>query len=136
MSQIQNERIARMLLMEIAGGADPEAVAASFTPDVSFEIAGDEGALPWIGHRIGRGAVADFFRNAGNLIERISFDVEDVLTSDARAVIVGSLTTRVKATGRVIESAFAIILTVAEGETISRFQMLEDSFEVSWAARP
>jgi ketosteroid isomerase-like protein len=33
----------------------------------------------------------------------------------------------------VVETSFAIILTIADGE-ISRFQMLEDSFAVSRAA--
>jgi ketosteroid isomerase-like protein len=46
----------------------------------------------------------------------------------------GALATRIKATGRMIESDFAIILTVKDG-LIARFQMLEDSFAVSKAAR-
>jgi ketosteroid isomerase-like protein len=49
-------------------------------------------------------------------------------------VIVGELATRIEATGKIIESAIAIILTVFDGG-ISRFQMLEDSFAVSRAAR-
>ena len=56
------------------------------------------------------------------------------MASDARAVIVGEVATRIKATGKVIESAIAIILTVAGG-LATRFQMLEDSFAVSGAAR-
>jgi hypothetical protein len=49
-------------------------------------------------------------------------------------VIVGELATRVTATGKLIESDIAIILTVKDG-LIGRFQMLEDSFAVSRAAR-
>lgn len=66
--------------------------------------------------------------------EPIMFDVEDILASEARAVIVGALKTRIKATDKVIDSQFAIILTIADGR-IGRFQMLEDSFAVSYAAR-
>ena len=58
----------------------------------------------------------------------------DILASDGWAVIVGELTSRIKATGNIIGSAFAIILTVSDGE-ITPFQMLEDSFAVSEAAR-
>jgi len=39
-----------------------------------------------------------------------------------------------KANGRTIETDFAIVLTIANG-MITRFQMLEDSYAVSAAAR-
>jgi hypothetical protein len=68
------------------------------------------------------------------LIEQLRFDVQDILATDDRAVIVGELATRINATGKIIESAFALILTVSDGE-ITRFQMLQDSFAVSRAAR-
>ena len=76
----------------------------------------------------------DFIRDTRPLIEQLRFDVQDILASVDRAVIVGELTTRISATGKVIESAFALILTVSNG-AITRFQMLEDSFAVSRAAR-
>jgi ketosteroid isomerase-like protein len=68
------------------------------------------------------------------MIERISFEVSDVLASDERAVILGSLASKLKHTGRIINTDFAIVLTVADGEIV-RFQMLEDSFAVSQATR-
>ena|SRR2546423_8457321 len=133
-SQERNRRIAQQLLAGIGGGVDPDEIAALFSVDVQFEIAGDVGALPWIGRRTGRSAAADFIRDTRRLIEQLRFDVQDILASDERAVIVGELTTRVNATEKIIESAFALILTVFDGE-ITRFQMLEDSFAVSRAAR-
>jgi uncharacterized protein len=42
--------------------------------------------------------------------------------------------TGAKATGKVIDTSFALILIIAGGE-IARFQMLEDSFATSAAAR-
>ena len=48
--------------------------------------------------------------------------------------MLGSLVSRVKATRRLTHSQFAIILTVS-GNLITRFQMLEDSFNVSNAVR-
>jgi uncharacterized protein len=134
MSQEKNIGIAQQLLAGIGQGKDPDAIAALFSENVAFEIPGDDGALPWIGRKTGRGAVADFIRGLRRLTEPLKFAIQDVLASEARAVIVGELATRVKATGKVIESAFAIILTVSGGE-VTRFQMLEDSFGVSRAAR-
>ncbi len=89
--------------------------------------------MPGIGRKAGRSAVADFIRGLRSLTEPVKFDVQDVLASEDRAVIVGELATRIKATGKMIESAFAIILTVSDSK-ISRFQMLEDIFAVSPAA--
>jgi ketosteroid isomerase-like protein len=68
------------------------------------------------------------------MIERISFDVHDILAGEDRAVILGSLVSKLKRTGKISQTDFAIVLTIADGEIV-RFQMLEDSFAVSKAAR-
>jgi uncharacterized protein len=134
MSQKTNLGVAHQLLTGLGEGKEPAVIASLFSEATVFEIPGDAGALPWIGRKTGREAVADFIRDLRSLTEPVKFDVQDILASDARAVIVGELATRVKATGKVIESAFVIILTVSGGE-IARFQMLENSFAVSRAAR-
>jgi len=135
MNRERNSQIAQQLLSSIGSEAGPDSIAAVFAADALFEIAGDVGALPWLGKASGREAAAEFIRGTRKLLNRVRFEVEDILSSDERAVIVGELATRVNATGKLIESAFAIILTIANGE-ITRFQMLEDSFAVSRAARP
>jgi ketosteroid isomerase-like protein len=135
MSQQENIRIAQQLLAGIGQGADPDEIAALFSVDTQLEVAGDVGALPWIGQNAGRGAVAEFIRDTRRLLERIRFEIHDILASDGRAVIIGELASKIKATGKIVESAFALILTVSGGE-ITRFEMLEDSFAVSRAARP
>jgi uncharacterized protein len=88
----------------------------------------------WIGDKTGRKAVADFISGLRELTEPLAFDVEDIVASDTRAVIIGELAARIKATEKVVETAFAIILTMSGGR-INRFLMLEDSFAVSRAAR-
>jgi uncharacterized protein len=125
-SQEQSTRVAQQLLASIAAGDDPETIAEFFSADVKFEIVGDVGALPWIGRKTGRSAISDFMR-----------DVQGVLADEKHAVIFGELASRVNATGKLIESPFALILDVnaADGK-ITRFQMLEDTFAVSRAARP
>jgi uncharacterized protein len=134
MSSQRNVTIAKKLLEGIGSTQNPAEIAALFDADLVFEIQGDDGALPWIGRKTGRQAVADFIRDTRALTEPVTFDVEDILASDSRAAIVGALKTRIKATGRITATQFAIILTVA-GDVVTRFQMLEDSFDVSKAAR-
>jgi uncharacterized protein len=76
-----------------------------------------------------------FICGTRKLLNRVRFEVEDILSSDGRAVIVGQLAILVNATGKLIVSSFAIIQTIAYGQ-LTRFQMLEDSFAVSRATRP
>lgn len=134
MSRQQNLEIAQTLLGGMANGDDPDVIAAPLADDLLFEIQGDEGALPWIGRKTGRQAFTRFLRDLRELTEPLSFEVDDILAGDDRAAIIGALGTRIKATGRIIESQFAIVLTIADGR-VTRFQMLEDSFAVSRAAR-
>jgi ketosteroid isomerase-like protein len=134
MSKSDAGHLAQEFLKRIGRGAEPAEVAALFSEHLEWEIAGDDGALPWIGKRSGRQAVADFVRETRVHIERLRFDVKDILTSDTRAAILGSLASKVRRTGRILETDFVVVLTVANGEIV-RFQMLEDSFAVARAAR-
>jgi ketosteroid isomerase-like protein len=136
MSMTQNDtlHLAQEFLRRLGAGAEAGETAKLFSENLEWEIAGDIGVLPWIGQKSGRAAITDFINDSRAMIERISFGVHDVLASDDRAVILGSLASRVKRTGKIINTDFAIVLTVANGEII-RFQMLEDSFAVSQAAR-
>ncbi len=134
MSIENNIAIAKTLLEGIGGGHDPDEIAQPFAEDLVFEIQGDDGAMPWIGRKTGRKAMVDFLRDQRAMTEPVAFDVEDVLASESRAVVVGSLRSRIKATGKVTASQFAIVLTIS-AQTIIRFQMLEDSFDLANAAR-
>ena len=127
-------RIAKELLTRLGNGASPENVALLFSPDAEWEIAGDVGALPWIGRQKGREAAASFVRDSGAMIERLRFEVQDILGGNGKAVILGELASRVKGTGKIIETAFAVVLTVSGGQ-ITRFRMFEDSLAVAEAAR-
>ena len=132
MSQEKNIAIAHQLLASLGEKKEPGVIAALFAENLVFEIPGHVGALPWIGRQTGREAIANFIRDLRSLTESIRFEVQDVLASDARAVILGEFVTRIKATSKVIESPFVMILTVSGGE-VTRFRMLEDSFGLSVA---
>jgi ketosteroid isomerase-like protein len=134
MSLEETTRIAGEFIARMSVGADPDEIAALFSTALDFEIAGDVGALPWIGRKIGRSAAADLFHDVRHLLQPLRFEIHDILTNDSRAVIVGELASRVKSAGKTVETAFAFVLNVSGGE-ITRFRMLEDSFAVSRAAR-
>jgi uncharacterized protein len=134
MSVKKNLDIAQQFLTKLGEGASPEEVAKLFSADLDWNIPGDTGVLPWIGHKTGRGAVVDFVRDTGQMIERIGLEVLDVLASEERAIIFGELASRIKSTGKTVEQAYAIVLTIA-GDEITRFLMLEDSFATANAAR-
>jgi ketosteroid isomerase-like protein len=134
MSRNDTLHLAQEFLGRMGGAAEPAEIAKLFSENMEWEIAGDTGVLPWIGQKSGRTAITDFVNDSRAMIERISFEVHDILADDDRAVILGSLVSKLKRTGKVIKTEFAIVLTVANGEIV-RFQMLEDSFAVSQAAR-
>ena len=129
-----NIAIAKTLLEGIGGGRDPDEVAAPFAENLVFEIQGDDGVLPWVGRKTGRRAMADFIRDQRAMTEPLGFEVEDVLASEERAVVIGSLRVRIKATGRIAASQFAFVLTIAD-DVVMRLQMLEDSYGVSRPSR-
>ena len=133
---IQNDtlHLAQEFLRRMGSGTEPAEIATLFSEHMEWNIAGDTGVLPWIGQKSGRAAITDFVNDSRTMIERISFDVHDILAGDDRAVILGSLASKLKRTGKIINTDFAIVLTVANAEIV-RFQMLEDSFAVSQAAR-
>ena len=134
MNHQHNIAIAQKLLEWISSDRSPTEIATLFDAEVVSEIQGDDGVLPWIGRKTGRRAVVNFARDIRTLTEPITFEVDGILASNSRAAIVGALQTRIKSTGKITGTQFAIILTIT-GDVVTRFQMLEDSFGVSKAAR-
>jgi uncharacterized protein len=134
MTQETNLDLARQFLKLLAEQATPENFAELFSLDVRFEIPGEDGIFPWIGRKTGRSAVIGFVAGLRALTEPVKFEVVDVLASDTRAVILADFVTKIKATGRTIDSSAAIVLEIS-GATVTRFLMIEDSFEVSCKAR-
>jgi ketosteroid isomerase-like protein len=134
MNHQHNIAIAQKLLEAIGSDRSPTEITALFDAKVVFEIQGDDGVLPWIGRKTGRRAIINFIRDIRTLTEPITFEVDDILASNSRAAIIGALQTRIKRTGKITATQFAIILTITGG-LVTRFQMLEDSFGVCKAAR-
>jgi len=135
MTASSNMQLAQNFLEKMGAKASPEEMAALCVPDLQWTVPGDTSALPWIGEKRGNQAMADFWRDEIKLLTREGLDVKDILASDQRAVIFGHLQSRVNATGKLIDSPFAIVMTFA-GDKLASFLLLEDSFAVAAASHP
>ncbi len=60
MSQNDNFYIAQEFLTRKGSNAEPTEIAKLFSKNMEWEIAGDIGALPWIGKKFGRVVGIDF----------------------------------------------------------------------------
>ncbi|MCX4163642.1 MULTISPECIES: nuclear transport factor 2 family protein [Paraburkholderia] len=134
LNSTENLRLAKQFLEKLGSGASADEIASLCTLDLDWNVPGDPGALPWIGHKKGRTAMSGFVRDSKTMMERVSLDIQGVFANEERAVILGHLQSRINATGRLIDGAFAIFLTFSDAK-IASFLMLENSFAVSMAAR-
>ncbi len=131
----QNLAVAQELLEKIGKRAPIKEFNDLVSDDLVFEVAGDATAMPWVGPpKIGRQAFADFIQDQRELVNAEAFRVDDILHNDTRAVVLGELSSTVIKTTKVIQTYFALILTISD-RRIVRFHMMEDSYAVSQAAR-
>jgi uncharacterized protein len=119
-SQNDTLHLAQEFLGQMGSSAKPAAVAELFSENMEWDIAGDTGVLPWIGQKSGRAAVIDFINDSRAMIERVSFEVHDILASGDRAVILGSLASKLRRTRQGAETDFVIVLSVARRYGFSR----------------
>ena len=121
--------VARYLQL-LGAGATPAELAASFSEDVDWYIAGHVEAVPWLGRRHGRAGVADFFRQFREGVRQVRVHLEEPLVDGERAVVLGSFDSLLTASGRVVSSEAAVVMTVRNG-LIVRYRILEDSYAVA-----
>lgn len=111
-------------------GATPEELAKSFDEKAEMLIPGDMKNVPWIGKRIGRAAITDHFKLLRENIKPEKLEFTDIVSKGNRVVILGYLESRMKKNNKVMKSEFSIDIVVENG-LITRYHLLEDSFEVS-----
>jgi N-ethylmaleimide reductase len=118
----------------VQSSAEPAAIAALFSEDVDWNIPGDVDHVPWIGRREGRSGVAAFIHDLKEQDEPIRFEIHSIVVEGEKAVVLGEFASRLKKTGKVIESEFAAEFTVQDG-LIVRYRLFEDSFAVAQAVQ-
>lgn len=116
-------------------GASPEELANFFDEKAEMYIPGDTKNVPWIGKRTGRKEIANHFRLLKKHIQPVKLSFTDMVTKGNRVVVLGYLESRMKRNGNVMKSEFSIDIIV-ENRLITRYHLLEDSFEVSGAVKP
>jgi ketosteroid isomerase-like protein len=128
-----NLAFAQDFLQKLSNG-DAQALALLFAEKASWDIVGDVRALPWLGKQQGIEEIANFVKDTATLLTNQSLVVQDILANENRAMILGTLTSRVNATGKLVQPSFVLVLEISNG-LIHSFRMLEDTFSVSPAAR-
>jgi len=118
------------------GAGDISGVIDLLSDDFSWEIPGDSETVPWVGKRTTPAAVKEFFAHMGNHVDRKAFDIDRIVVDGQDAVVLGRAVVTVRATGKLMDTLFAVHLVVEEDGRISRFVMFEDSWHVSESMRP
>ncbi|GAA1978059.1 nuclear transport factor 2 family protein [Amycolatopsis minnesotensis] len=114
---------------------DLPGVTALFADDVAWDIPGATEIVPWIGKRHTASEAGACFAELEHHLDRELFEIERVLVDGPHAVTIGHLRSVVRATGKAIETPFAIEMTVERGR-ITRYVMFEDSWRVAEAVLP
>src|SRR5262245_30127003 len=109
---------------EAFGRGDIEALLALLDENVEWITPGPAD-LPTAGHRRGHQQVAEFFQGVDSLYEIQRFAPEVFLSEGDRVVVLGSETTRVKATGKVLEMRWVHAFTVRNGK-VAALEEYED----------
>ncbi|MEV0071644.1 MULTISPECIES: nuclear transport factor 2 family protein [unclassified Amycolatopsis] len=121
---------------ERVGAGDIAGVVALLADDFHWDIPGDTETVPWLGKRNTPEAVQEFFAHMGNHVDRKSFDIDRIVVEGEDAVALGRASVLVRATGKLMDTLFAVHVVVGEDGRIRRFVMFEDSWHVSAAMRP
>lgn len=116
-------------------GANPQELASFFDEKGELYIPGDTKNVAWIGKRTGRKEIADHFRLLKEYIQPQKLSFTDMVTKGNRVVVLGYLESLMKSNGNVMKSEFSIDVIVENG-LITKYHLLEDSFEVSRAVNP
>ncbi|SDV49004.1 nuclear transport factor 2 family protein [Chitinasiproducens palmae] len=111
---------------------DVSEIAELVSEDVDWFVAGDLETVPWIGRKAGRAGAAQFYAQIREQLISERFEITTFVAQGERVLALGELASRVRRTGKLIESEFAFDFVVKNG-LITRFRLFEDSFAVAAA---
>jgi ketosteroid isomerase-like protein len=132
MSEQENEQVVRTMYAALQRGDIP-GVLDTLAEDIEWRIAGPS-ELPYAGVHRGRDEVARFFATFGKASEFEVFEPQEYFSRGDKVVVLGHERQRVKATGRVVETEWAMVFTLRAG-TIARFHNFVDTHAVAAAHR-
>ena len=117
------------------GTREPEPIAALFAEQVDWFIPGNEEVAPWVGRRGTRAEVTEFYRMLFAAVTPLSVEMQHLLADGEVAIATGEFSSRMNATGRVLESLFSIDVTVRDGQIV-RYRLMEDTHAVVRSLAP
>jgi uncharacterized protein len=106
---------------------DSDSMAALCADDADWYIPGNEQVAPWVGRRSGRAEFAAVYATLFAAIEPVWAEIQHTFVDDEHAVVTGAFASRMRATGKVLESPFSAYFVVRDG-LIVHYRLLEDSF--------
>lgn len=107
------------------GRGDIPAVLDRLTDDIEWHLTGPK-ELPLAGTRRGRKEVAEFFSRLNELEEILAFEPKEFIAEGDTVAAVVHYRTRVKSTGRIVQSDLVQIFSVQNGK-ITRFRQFYDT---------
>ena len=132
MSEQENVQVVQAMYAAFKRG-DVPAVLDRLAEDIEWRIAGPS-ELPYAGLHRGRDEVAKFFETFAQASEFEVFEPQEYFSRGDKVVVLGHERQRVKATGRVVETEWAMVFTLRAG-TIARFHNFVDTHAVAAAHR-
>lgn len=107
------------------GRGDIPAVLDYLTDDIEWYGAGPK-ELPLAGIWRGRDEVREFFKNLNETQEILTFEPQDFIAEGDTVVVLLRYRTRVKATGRIVETDLVHVFTVRNGK-VARLRQFYDT---------
>jgi ketosteroid isomerase-like protein len=126
MSEQQNLDVIRRGY-EAFGHGDIDTLLGLFDDQIEWVTPGPPD-LVTSGRRTGRQAVAEFFKTINELFEIQRFEPKDFIAQGDRVVVLGEESSRVRATGKVLDGQWAHTFTLKDGKVV-RFQEYLDTAE-------
>jgi ketosteroid isomerase-like protein len=123
-----NVRVVEGMFSALQRGDIP-GVLDRLSDEVEWRIAGPS-ELPYAGIHRGRDEVERFFQTFGQAAEFEVFEPREYLAKGDKVVVLGHERQRIKASGQVVETDWAMVFVVRDGR-ITRFRNFVDSREVS-----
>ena len=127
MSEQQNLEVVRRGY-EAFGHGDMETLLSLLDEQIEWVTPGPSD-LPTAGRRTGRQQVAEFFGTLTQAIEIQNFEPKTFIAQGEQVVVTGTDTSRVKATGKVLDSSWAHVYTLKDGK-VTHFQEYIDTSEL------
>lgn len=102
-------------VFEAFGAQDIDAIVELLHENIRIEFYGPE-VIPYAGTYRGREQARKFFETVLSSVDIHQFDAHEFIASGDQVVVTGHLRLTARSTGRVIESDFVHVISVADGK--------------------